>query len=109
MCPCPAPGSRGVLKLTLVVILYSDMFTLTLARPMETGPIVSLKEYERAGGCIVLDFVYSARVMGACVSAHLHQGLTHVLCELKEGIDHVVWPETLTLDCFDNAEQGRRL
>lgn len=85
------------------------MFTLTLARPMETGPIVSLKEYERAGGCIVLDFVYSARVMGACVSAHLHQGLTHVLCELKEGIDHVVWPETLTLDCFDNAEQGRRL
>jgi hypothetical protein len=43
VCPCPAPGSRGVLKLTLVVILYSDMFTLTLARPMETGPIVLLE------------------------------------------------------------------
>ena len=117
--PYPAPGSSGVLKLTRVVILYPDMFGPDFGNLFEPNIASNGNGSDSArwkstnelatASILISSTLPLARVMGALVSAHLHQGVTHVLCELKEKIDHLVWPETSTTDCFDNVEQGQRL
>lgn len=47
-----------------------------------------------------------ARVMGAVVVSRLHDSVTHVLCDLREGIDEVVFDCNVKSDLFSDCEQG---
>ena len=49
-----------------------------------------------------------ATAMGAIVTPHLHNGVTHVLCELKRH-KSLVWSATLPRSIFSDPEYGARL
>jgi len=49
-----------------------------------------------------------ARAMGAQVTPHLHDGVTHVLCDLKNH-DHLTWSDDLYPGVFPEKEAHARL
>ena len=48
------------------------------------------------------------QIMGAVVSAHLHDGVTHILCEMKSK-QIMKWTSTLPRSIFANTETGSLL
>jgi ATP dependent DNA ligase domain len=50
-----------------------------------------------------------ARVMGAFVTYHLHDGVTHVLCDLTEGNNEIVFGDGVTESAFSDPRRGRRI
>jgi hypothetical protein len=59
---------------------------------LETGPVAS---------CLQL-----AHAMGALVTPHLHDHVSHVLCELTK--DYISWDE-FSADCFVNPKRAYRI
>jgi hypothetical protein len=111
----------GDSKVAAAVILYPDVFGsdlgllsksgTTIARSAENG--ADDARWKRADSMLQSNGISSvlplARVMGAFVTPHLHTGVTHVLCELEEGTDFVVWTTTTEVSCFRDPARGQQL
>jgi hypothetical protein len=106
-------------KVAAVVILYPDLFGFdfgllsetSIARNAEIGAVDA--RWKRADSTPQSNGIASvlplARVMGALVTPRLHTGVTHILCELREGTDFVVWTTTTEPSCFRDLATGQRL
>lgn len=50
-----------------------------------------------------------ARVMGASIASHLHDGVTHVLCALTEGNNEIVFVDGISESVFCDTQRGRSI
>ena len=56
----------------------------------------------------VLSALPLARAMGALISCHLHSGVTHILCDLIDGLETVYF-DSVNVESFRNAARGESL
>lgn len=47
--------------------------------------------------------------MGALVTPHLHSGVTHIICDLKDGLESLAYHGNVSDDAFKNMNRGKRL
>ena len=101
------------------VILYPDLFRGDFGAASEDGARPDdlkgphSKRWEEmpedlAKSCLA-SVLPLLRCMGARVTGHLHNGVTHILCNLKDDVDTFSWKLGDRPDIFLNAEQGRHL
>lgn len=97
---------------TAAIVIYPDIFNSDFGlrdRSIDLDEVMSGEVQSRwkqvatdsgpVSSCLPL-----ARAMGAQVSPHLHDGVTHVLCESAN--DLVLWNER-DVDCFTNVDRAR--
>lgn len=114
--PVPTDGSYENRSDTMVV--YPDLFddygseSEHVARRDDLMGIKS-NRWEQADPDFVMSGISSSvpllRAMGCLVTSHLHTGVTHVLCDLKDDVQIAIWRQGKTLDVFTDVSRGRRL
>jgi hypothetical protein len=110
-------------KVASVVILYPDVFGFDFGLLSESGSTTTTissaengadgARWKRANSTLqpsgMASLLPLARVMGAFVTPHLHAGVTHVLCELGQGTDFIVWTKKMEPSCFRDPARGQPL
>ncbi len=48
-----------------------------------------------------------AKAMGAQASPHLHDGITHILCDLK--VETLKWSSGISINAFQNTKRGQHI
>jgi hypothetical protein len=117
----PYTNKGGDSKVAAAVILYPDVFGSDLGLLSKSGTTIARSaeigaddaRWKRADSTLQSNGIASvlplARVMGALVTPHLHAGVTHVVCELEEGTDFVVWTTTTEPSCFRDPARGQQV
>jgi len=99
------------------VVIYPDMFGSDFGLCEETAVINERRSGDEKDrwthASVSFDAIASvlplARAMGAMVTPHLHNGVTHILCDLQEGFDQVDNIDQITKYSFLNENRGNDL
>lgn len=115
----PYRSKTDASETTQLVILYPDMFgddfgctRRSKSEAMDDKASGVRRKTNSASSAAPYQIASSlplASIMGALVTPNLHEGVTHVLCELQDGTSHVKWQAGMGSDCFRDPEHGRRL
>jgi len=109
-------GFNGVEKEAAIVFpdLFGDNFGFQ-ARPKQFSNqcFDGDERWKQVPGSVKMSSLASAlpllRCMGCLMTSHLHAGITHILCDLPEGVNSVEWVPGSELDVFGDGEHGNRL
>lgn len=84
------------------MVLYPDIYN----SPSEDDEVNAFSAIRSSRIASVLPL---ARVMGAFVCPELHRGVTHVLCDLKEGLEEIKFDDSVPDTVFSDIASGRKL
>jgi len=109
----------GSARVSSVVVLYPDLFGIDFGLDDESEAIDSVlcstesrrwdslsvaKKSSQIAAVLPL-----ARAMGALVTLHLHDGVTHVLCDLKSDMQQIKYGDDVVATHFRDPVGGQRL
>jgi ATP-dependent DNA ligase len=100
------------------VVMYPDVFQHEVGIQDEKEAINELLagiESARWNGMVgescdqIASSLPLARAMGALVTPYLHSGVTHIICDLKDGLESLAYHGNVSDDAFNNMNRGKRL
>lgn len=97
-----------------IIVVYPDLFDLDFGERgcssalehVKSGQVQERWQKVSSKTCVVASCIPLARAMGAQVTPHLHNGVTHVLCELKQ--DLLRWRD-FDAQLFQHPTQANRI
>lgn len=97
------------------VVLYPDVFDHDLGLTLESSVTPDIEDSRWAQvssslpTTLTLSVLPLARVMGAFVTSSLHDGVTHVLCNLSSPHNEVVYEEIIEMNVFVDSKRASEL